>query len=131
MRTQNISSHDCCYRCEDGLAIVGTRTDGNTEVEMYGPCPFCQKGAQKEFPEHGRAIWSREGYWRGNEHVVQAPFADGTPLSPIENSMRMQLLMRRNAKEDVDPAAGLHLPERLRLDLLMRLIKRVREAVAA
>lgn len=132
MRAANVTGSEKCGRCEvggtiereveSGLIVIGWRDDGNARVPMFGPCPYCEAGYAKEFPTKARARW-RNGYWQGREPDVEYSPSKPFVLSREENGLRLLLLNRRFAKEDVDPAVGLEplLPEKERLALLMEM----------
>ncbi len=122
-RVRNRSGSERCRHCEEGLAVIGTRPDGNASVEMYGPCPYCEEGAAKEFPSHPYPAWGRDGYWRGEPPWVLDPPKEGERCSQVENHMRMKLLMARYGGADVDPAVAFDRPEKERLAALSEMMK--------
>ena len=128
MKTANITGRETCGWCfDDGLVVVGTRPEGEGNVEMYGPCPHCEQGAKIEFPAKKRPAWGPDGYWQGRTPDLVKPKRDSAPLSKQENALRAKLLLMRWAGADVDPCEGLDplLPER---DRFMLLSRRIREA---
>ncbi len=129
-RTLNLTGKQFCRNCEDGFAIVSYRTFGKNRMPEYGPCPHCELGARLEFPtgvkgpkgEPGaRPSWGRDGYWQGRRHDVEPPPPDGKLLPREENLLRLKLLNRRLAGENVDPCVGLDMrdPAR-RIEMLKR-----------
>ncbi len=119
-RTRNYSNVERCEWCEDGWAVVAFRRPFPRETSLglpeYAPCPWCELGARLEFPTGevtkkgyppARAHWGTPGYWQGKPPAVErAPVNDGVPFTFTENKLRAELLLRRYAGADVNPAVG-------------------------
>ncbi len=112
-RFQNVSGHEHCPHCIDGLALVGFRAAAGVIVvphgrvmrkdpvedaryEEYAPCPWCEKGFKAEWPNETRQRVWKGGYWQGRPPVVEdPPAAEPKPLPARENQLRLKLLLNR------------------------------------
>lgn len=133
MRICNMSARDTCEFClNEGLVMVGTRAEGTRPMEMYGPCPHCERGFRIEFPDKDRPRWEN-GYWQGRDVDVQPAPKLKALLGRDENGIRSILLTRRYKKiEGADPLVGLEFADpRERMKVLLTAIKATESAAKA
>jgi hypothetical protein len=111
-RTDNVDGDEHCrYCCTSlGLVVVGSEhTQQKIDhvaggecpgcFEMYGPCPFCERGRLAEFPERGRGPWGKDGYWKGMPYDALRPscVCDEKPQPMREQAAQWRELRDRMA----------------------------------
>lgn len=106
-RVKNFPPSEWRQKCEscgdDGLLAIANRREGGGMMPVMGPCPFCLKGLQVEFPvtDQGpkKGRWGSEGFWQGQEIPMELlrHWKQNQPLQQEENIRRMKELHERMA----------------------------------
>lgn len=80
-RLRNYTGSEDCRACSDSALVVAEHRPGGSpnkpvQIEIYGPCPFCERGFRLEFglgkdrnggELTGPGVWGEDGYWKGRE----------------------------------------------------------------